>query len=379
MSRATLRRALPVVAVLVLAVALAALTPRAPSGLPLDPRSRAAGGTSVLVDVLRELGAWVDVVDRVPTDGEGSLLIAFDFFDEAGRERVRRFALAGGTVLLLDGTSPLAPPLARPETALFAEPLVQGCDEPALRAVETLEVDAAPLETPNGATGCFVRSQGGDDAEDGGAWLVSQPLGAGRLITVGGPGPFQNAQLGEDDHALLAVTLLAPGEDARVRMLSVDLPAEVGEPTSLGELLPPATGPVLVGLLLAFLALVGWRARRLGRPVQEPPQVALPASGLVVANGELLARIDARAGAVELLRADLRRTLRQRLDAPETADDAELARLAGARTSADPMSIAALLTGKIPSNDGELVELAVGLERERARVLGGAASALVDA
>ena len=81
----------------------------------------------------------------------------------------------------------------------------------------------------------------------------------------------------------------------------------------------PGVRLALWQLVVAFVLLALWRARRLGRPVAEPQPVQLPGAELVVAVGNLLQRAKGRGQAAGLLTDDLRRSLAERLGLPPSA------------------------------------------------------------
>src|SRR4051794_35958922 len=78
-----------------------------PRGPPLDPNSPKGLGTKGLVEVLRGLGATVDVADT-PEQHQTALLLA-DRLTPAARRRLADWVDGGGTLLLADPSSPLNP------------------------------------------------------------------------------------------------------------------------------------------------------------------------------------------------------------------------------------------------------------------------------
>jgi hypothetical protein len=215
------------------------------------------------------------------------------------------------------------------------------------------------LAVPEGAVGCYTRN---DDA-----WLVAQPLGAGTIVVTGGPAFVTNSLLGEADNAVLAAALLAPRPGTRVGILAPDF-APAGRdqgPDSLSDLIPLPLRLAALQLIVAFVLVALWRSRRLGKPVAEPQEVQLPGSELVVAVGTLLHRTAAHDHAVEVLRADLRHTLSERLGLPEHTDAQLLADTAAARTTVAATDILAVLTGPAPRTDTEFVALAQRAEAIR--------------
>ncbi len=355
----------------IVAVALVGGAPPA-EGPPLDPSSTGPTGTKALVDTLRLLGADVSVQSEAPGPSATTALLLDDGLDDATREQVAAWVAAGGTLVVTDVSSPLSPVVpVRGAEFVFLEPeLRRDCTVPALRQVQRVDVPGAILQAvPDGATGCF---RAGSDDE---AWLVVVPIGDGTVVAVGGAGFLVNANLGDADNGLLAVTLLAPTTSERVVVLRPPAPGE-GE-KGLLDLVARRWELAVLQLAVAFGVLVLWRARRLGRPVLEPQPVPLAGSELVVAVGELLQRAKGREQAASVLRDDLRRWLAERLGLPP-ATPAEV--VAGAlAASASPGAfgdltadeVLGVLAGGRPANEDGLVALAHSVESIRRRVRGG--------
>lgn len=361
------RRFAPLVGLLVAAVVLAVLTMQAPSsGLPLDPRSTDPSGTRALVLILEEVGADVSIVPADDTDGLDTLLVLVDNLDDETAEDVAGFVDAGGVALVTDFGGALAPrlrPAGNAGVGFFDTPLRRECDVAAFAAAETVRVyQSAMFVVPQGADGCFRQGNL--------AWLVVQQVGAGTMVTTGGPSFLTNGNIGAADNAQLVAAVLAPRPGSRVGIVDPDfrLPS-AGEGESLTDLIPSGWKGAFLQLLIAFGLVVLWRARRLGKPVREPQLVRLAGSELVVAVGNLFQRTGARARAAELLRADVRRTLSQRLGTPEHAPSEQLADAAAARAGTDRETVAKVLAGPDPTSDAELVAFAQSAEAVRSSVL----------
>jgi hypothetical protein len=331
-----------------------------PSGLPLDPRSTDASGTKALVLLLEQVGAEVEILDDLDDLDVDTLLVLVDNFDEATAAEVQRFAEAGGTAVVTDSGGVMGAEL-RPAGAASAgvlQPSVpRNCDVEALAGVERVRPGSAPLfVVPAGAQGCF----GEDDA----AWLIIRDAGDGTLVTAGGPAFVTNALLTEADNAVLAAALLAPVPGETVGVLEPQFAATGGGARSLGDLIPGRLVGVALQLLVAFLVVVFWRARRLGKPLRERQLVRLAGSEIVIAMGNLFQRTDARTRAAELLRHDLRRTLAEQLGVPVDLPAEAVADIAAARTGARRDDIVAALA-EHPTSEAQLVELAQLVERIR--------------
>jgi hypothetical protein len=376
-----LRRAAPLLLLAAGIVAIAVLRgPSASRGAPLDPDSTGRPGTKALIATLEGLGASVDVTGaRAGTRGRppvDTLLVLRDDFDERTRDELRGFAAEGGTLVVADPSSSLTPdPVGTTAVGILQTTLSADCGLPALEGVERIAAPgAAVYEVPEGETGCFRRNEG--------AWMVVEPTAKGRVVALGGPSALVNAQLGRADNAVLAASLLTPERASSlgfVRPPSPESAAADGEgsgtaagggSSGLVSLIDPRIIAAAVQLAVAFLVVIAWRARRLGKPVTEPQPVSLPGSRLTAARGELMGRARSRGQAADLLRADLRRTLSSRLGVPISASPEQMADTVAARTELDRDDVVAVLAGIGPADEGELVTLADEVERIREAATG---------
>ncbi len=213
-------------------------------------------------------------------------LVLQDRLNSAGDRQLVDWVRAGGTLVTADTDQVLsfAAPLRQPGPGgpgpgtRHVGPRLR---LPLVRGVDAIEVTAGVvLRVPPGATGCFPTVAGG-------AFLVVMPLGAGELVLLGSPDPWTNANLGQQDNSVLAANILAPSPSGP-RVQWVVGPRAGGGHQSLWQLMPPRVKEGLIELLVALVLLALWRARRLGRPVDETPAVELAGSELVVAVGNLL-------------------------------------------------------------------------------------------
>lgn len=347
-------------------LAVAILGHRPGQGLPLDPNSTGPDGTKALVEVLGQLGAQVRISPSLPT-GTGSALLLSDDLDEQERAQLTGWVRQGGTLVVADPGSTITT-VRQAGIAMgivTSEKLARGCDLPALRDVgQVAPWQAVFFTVPAGAQGCFP--QGSDQGE--GAWMVVQPLGAGTVVRLGGTDALVNAHLGEADNGLLAASLLAPVPGATVTVLQPPLPG--GGRRGLAALIAPRVKLALWQLVIAFLVLVAWRARRLGQPVAEPQPVQLPGSELVVAVGNLLQRARKRRQAADLLAIDLRHTLGERLGLPASTPPEQLAATVAARTGMLPERVLAAVAPAPPHDEAALVALGQAVDSIRREVIG---------
>jgi hypothetical protein len=365
----TTRRAAPFVllAVGVLLLGLVARNGRQ-SGDPLDPRSTDPLGTRGLVLLLERFGADVRIAGGVPPDGAVAVLLE-DRLNERETDRLEGWVKAGGTLVVADPSSRLAPALGRSSAGLFdvaeedeGDGVAPGCRLEAVAAVGEIDVRApAGYRVPPRSVGCF--------AVPGGSYLVATPSGEGTIVALGGAGPLVNERLDAADNAVLAVALMAPhGEGAGDRVVFVEPSVAGSGDRSLSELVSRRVKDGIWQLLIAFAVFALWRARRLGRPVLEPQPVQIAGSELVVAVGNLLQQGRRREAAASMLRSDLRRTLGERLGVPLDAPPSAFAAAAAARTGADPATVEAALASEPPHDDDALVALARSIESLRNEV-----------
>jgi hypothetical protein len=214
---------------------------------------------------------------------------------------------------------------------------------------------------PEGAGGraCFPRNDG--------AWLLVQPVGTGSVVRLGGASVLVNENLGKADNGVLLASLLVPAEGTTVQVLQPPLPG--GGTAGLGDLIAPRVRLALWQLVVAFVLLALWRARRLGRPVAEPQPVQLSGAELVVAVGNLLQRAKGRGQAAGLLTDDLRRSLAERLGLPASAPPDQVADTVAARTGIPRERVLRTLTHRTPRDEAELVALSQAVDAIRREVI----------
>lgn len=336
----------PLVALVAVVVAAGLLLGRGGrgDGPPLDPTSSGGLGTKGLVETLRALGARVDVTRGAPVSGtHDTALVLADDLGPSRRAEVDAWVRAGGTLLVADPSSPLAPwdRKGTTDVGLFPAQLEKRCSFAALRGVGRVAAEGASVYgAPDDVTRCYPRNDGW--------WLVAARVGEGNVVAVGGAGAFVNRHLDDADNAALIAAVLVPRRGASVAFLRPPPPGATGR-RSLAELLSPRVKAALWQLGIAFAVLALWRARRLGRPVVEDQPVQIDASELVVAVGGLLQRSGSRSRAAELMVGDLRRDLASRGGVDLGAVEHEL--------------------GDVnPRTDAELVELAQRIEAVRLEV-----------
>ena len=326
---------------------------RRTEGPPLDPSSTAPDGAKAIVELTERLGGEVDVVDGAPTDDVGVAILLEDRLSRAEAAELSRWVRDGGLLVVADPTSLFTPPVK--DAAI--DRVAGGCDAPGLGAVEVLDVGTArSYEVPAGATGCF-------GAGGGGSFLVVQPDGAGSVVSLGGPEVFTNDLLDEEDNAVLAAALLVrPAGAAFVRP---SLPG--GGDRGLVDLVGTPVRAALAQLVVAFAVVVAWRARRLGRPLEEPQPVRIEGSELTRAVGRLLAGNRRPDRAAAILRDRARRDLSGPLGLPLDADVETVVATVAARTTLSEAEIRRAVAGPVRT-DVDLVDTARALTHIREEI-----------
>lgn len=344
-------------------------------GPPLDPRSTSPLGARALVLLLEDLGATVEVASGIPDDPDVVVLLLADNLGADQRADLERLVARGARVVVADPHSRLAAPVTG-STALLGpfdggalDPSV--CDEPALARVGAVDPGSSLLlRARRGDRTCF-----GDGQE---AFVVVSSVGRGVIVSVGGAAVFTNERLDDADNAVLAAALLAPTPGTRVVLPSPVLAAE-GDDDLLDaatDLVGPGLPFALLQLVLAFVVYALHRARRLGRPVDEPQPVAIAGSELVLAVGRLLARTGSPGAAAALVRGRLRQEVGERTGLPAGADPRALADAVAPLTSLSPDDVYRALADLPVADDAELLELVALVDGLRQEVVhGGRATA----
>jgi hypothetical protein len=342
-----------VAAALALAGALVGLLSAAGSGGTLDPSSYAPSGSRAVAELLGDRGVEVRRVGTVDAAqaaaGQGSVLV----LPSPGAltlDELEQLAGAAPQLVLVapqdDALEALGVP-ARIGGDADVEGRRPACDLPA--AVRAGEADAGGLlydPTAGDAVGCYATS---------GSAAVLDVDGA---VLLGTGDPLTNDRLDERGNAALALGLLGTAD--RVVWLVPD-PARdaVGQaPRSLDELLPDRLVLASAQLLVALAVLALWRARRLGRVVEEPLPVVVRAAEAVEGRSRLYRAAAARGSAADALRAGVRERAGRRLGLPPSVDRTALVATTAARTGRDPGTLDVLLYGPAPADDAALVRLA---------------------
>jgi hypothetical protein len=352
--RSRARRAGPLIALLAAAIVVAVIvTPEPDSGLPLDPVSTRPDGTLALMELLRGVGRDATAVAPDEPGAAPVVLLLRDQLTEDERRALEGRVEQGARLVVTDPRSPLAPQVIGAGLPFGLAPeLERACRLPALRDVASVRPDdSARYELPARAQGCF------GDREQG-FWMVVQSRGRGHVVALGDAGFLTNTGLRHADNAVLAVQLLTPEGTDRVEVVRPVLRAESG---GLLDLVSDGVRAAFWQLVIGFLVVAAWRARRLGAPLIERAPVRLASSDLTAAVGVLLGRNEGRAATLERLAEDTRRRLARRLGLTDTVDVGLLTEQLAARTSLDADEVTRVLQPAPPADDEAMLDATTAL------------------
>jgi len=346
-------------ALLILAVVVGAYltAARRTEGPPLDPGSTAVDGARAVVELTRTF-ATMDVLDDVPDAGIDTALVLQDRFDRDAAEALQAWVRDGGTLVVADPGSALTPPV----TGAATDEIAADCAVTDLPEIGRLDVGTSRrYEVPAGAETC---ARSGADA-----FVVVEAVGAGRVVSIGGPALFTNGLLDEADNAVLATALLAPTPDTRSAFLRPALAVGSGD-DGLVDLIGTPVRAALAQLLVAFALMALWRARRLGRPVPEPQPVQIEGAELTRAVGRMLTRAHRPDRAAAVLRDRARRDLSGRLGLPLDAPADLVVSVLAERTGLSPAEARRAAIDPVTTDD-DLVAVATLLVRIREEIAHG--------
>lgn len=320
----------------------------------LDPDSYTPGGSRAVAELLRDRGVPVDRVDTVEAVVEASrpdtTVVVPSPEALAPSELAQLAGLASPLVVV--GADQGALSLLRLDVEAGAPVDVEqrqpACALPAAEVAGEVDLGGLTYETAlSPAAGCYAAA--------GRATLLVLPtegvtlLGDGTLLT--------NDALGARGNAALALGLL--GQTNRVVWLvpRPGRPVE-GEQPPLSSLVADEITTGAVWLLVVAGVLALWRARRLGRVVEEPLPVVVRAAEAVEGRSRLYRASGARGTAAEALRAATRERVAHRVGLPAAADRGPVVEVVADRTGSDPAVVDVLLYGDPPADDAALVRLA---------------------
>ncbi|GAA3668727.1 DUF4350 domain-containing protein [Nocardioides ginsengisoli] len=350
------RRRLLVAGAVLLAVVVAIWASRGAErhGGFADPQNPTPDGAQALAQVLGDDGVDVTIVrsaadlDDTELGADATVVVTdTDLLAPSTLERLRGRA-DGARIVLVEPSYAVARTIESDVQTLPEKPQGAPVDCPGLPELDGLRLEVDSATSYDGRICHTV-----DDA------LVL--FGAGQALT--------NDQITRADNAAVALRLL--GHDRRLVWYVPD-PADAtsGDAVTLGSLLPAWIQPGLWLLGFALVALLLWRARRLGPLSVEPLPVVVRAVETARSRGRMYRRSGDRGHAARALRRAARDDLAGVLGLDRTAPTPAVVEATARQLGAPVESVAALLDDDRmpPANDQELVRLAQDLARLRREV-----------
>lgn len=322
-------------------------------GVALDPDNPDPEGGRAVARVLAGRGVDVTVVrsaDQLEEADVAGATVLVTSTGNLGESTVARLVDHTTDALLVlaepgPGTTAALGVSSLPFRVDLDEPRAADCADPAYAGLSVL-VDQAVEYPVEG--GCFRGEHGALLAEPHPGLVL---LGAGDLLS--------NDQVLRADDAAVALRLLG-GRDRLVWYVPSldDLVGDDG--VSLTTLLPRWLRPSLWVVALATLALLVWRARRLGPLATEPLPVVVKAIETTRSRGRLYRKAGDRGHAAAALRSAARGRLAERFGLGTRADTATLLDDLVRHTGRPREELARLLgpDAPPPTTDHELIALA---------------------
>ncbi len=362
------RRALfwVVIAVFVLTIAIVALATAgsAATGPPLDPKSASPGGSMAVAEVLRQHGVDVVVASTLIEARAGvrsfddTTVLLYDpdgFLDD---NQLASAATLARTVVVVDARFTQLRAIA-PEVAQAGRVngvLTADCGLAAARKAGTVSGGAVGYRVVDASADTISCFGSGDKVFS----LVQVNRDGVALTMLGLTGALTNEHVIDDGNAALALNLLG-GKSTLVWYIPTLADVPDGGPATLGELTPGWVSPVLILLVLTFVAAAVWRGRRFGPLVVENLPVTVRSSETMLGRARLYERSSSRLRALDSLRVGAIHRLAALCGLPRTATVDEVISAVAAVTRAQLSDIRTLLVDAVPATDADLLSLSDAL------------------
>lgn len=378
--RQTARRALPWIVLAVIAALIALLTllltgGRAGAGIPLDPANAAPTGGRAVAQVLRDHGVDVQPVTTLDqarsAAGDDATVLVYDPDANLPDAGYRALAGDGRTLVVVEPGFRALQTIDRGVSAAGAPrgPENAGCGVRAAERAGRIDPRSVPNFTEATSPGTFAVTGDGVPCfteSDGSASLVRTTFDDSTVYLLGSGAVLANDGVDRLGNAALALNLLG-GHRTLVWYLPSLGDRPVTGPPDLGALTPGWVTPVMLLLVVVFLAAAVWRGRRFGPLVVENLPVVVRAGETLEGRARLYQRSSARLRAADALRVGTIGRLSALVGLPSTSTTQEVADVVAALTRRDRGTLHALLLERIPATDRELMALSDDLaELERA-------------
>jgi hypothetical protein len=358
-----------VIAVLVAGIGFLATGGRG-AGIPLDAANPAPAGAKALVEVLRGQGVDVTMASSIAqvrdlAPGDGTIFV----YDPQGYLDENRFAelqTHAATLVVVDPGFPalhsLAPGIHNAGEAARSGALAADCAVAAATHARTIEPTAKSPALRITSGGAHATSTGCFPTGDGGFAFVSSVASGTTVQLVGSTSIFDNEGIVRAGNAALALNLLGEHRSLVWYLPSLKDLAVTGPP-DLNALTPGWVTPLVLLLVVVFIAAAVWRGRRFGPLVVENLPVVVRSGETMEGRARLYQRSSARLRALDSIRIGTVRRLAATVGLPSTASVAEVCDTVAALTGTDRSTVRDLLVDALPRTDARLVSLSDALAR----------------
>ena len=351
-------------------------------GVPLDAGNAGPVGGKAVAEVLRQHGVDVHTATslRAVQDAasDDTTVLVYDHdgnLDSAAYDALTSIASA---VVVVEPDFVALQRLA-PGVAAAGSPadriLTAGCTVPAAQKAQTLDPRPSATVKGTGDPGTFRVTRAtpvGCFAAPGGRYSFVQTTYDGRAVAlVGSASVLMNDGVDRAGNAALALNALG-GHRTLVWYLPGLFDRPVTGPPDLSSLTPGWVTPVVILMILVFVAAAFWRGRRFGPLVIENLPVVVHAGETREGRARLYQRSSARLRAADALRIGALGRLAGHAGLPRAATASQIADAVSALTVRDRSRIRALLLDAVPRTDADLLALSddlAELERATARAV----------
>jgi len=377
--RQTARRAVPWIVLAVIAVVIALfgilLTGgRAGQGTPLDATNPAPGGAKAVAQVLGAQGVKVQPVTTLKAArsaaGDDATVLIYDARGNLAAGGYRALAGDGRTLVLIEpdfrALQTVAPDVSSAGSP--RGPVSAGCGVPAAERAGRIDPRAVSdddssypgtYRVAGDGVACFTDTAGR-------ASLVRTSFDDSTVYLLGSSSVVSNEGVDRLGNAALALNLLGSHRTLVWYLPSLDDRPVTGPP-DIAQLTPGWVTPVMLLLVVVFLAAAIWRGRRFGPLVVENLPVVVRAGETREGRARLYQRSSARLRAADDLRIGTIGRLAAIAGLPSTATTPDVSDAVAALTRRDRVAVRELLLDRIPQTDRDLMMLSDDLaELERA-------------
>jgi hypothetical protein len=284
----TLIAALAILAVIAISTAI-------PPNDQLNPSSRSAGslGTLALYTWFSDLGLDVGRISTTFDVNSSDVVFCYDptvALTNSDVTSLMTFLQSGGDLVLVvtpDSLAAAAPLLNKLEVNPSAS-IAAGTATVALPFDSTDRVHAVPVE--NGLTLADQAPLVPMLVEQNGVVAGMVSVGSGRAYVIGDTEPLSNDGLRHGDSSFLALSLLQRARGGRISFDEYHH-GEGAQTNGAGAIFDGPVGLATLLIAVVVLLAIALNGRRLGKPVQDRGEAAVPsATAYVTAMGQLFAR-----------------------------------------------------------------------------------------